>query len=186
MIQEKIKIQGFIKVECLDSCGIVIDKYEEQNLIMDGARSLLSKNIAGLSAAQPMNKFVLGTNGHVDGDYNTAKTAENGFVSSRTNLFSEELLHFTYPIIFTNPAGASGNCTITSQPNPGNTISRVHSGSTVTYTINIPTTAANNAGTVVYSEAALYAGSYLFSMKCFPGKIKDSTVSIRVTWSIKM
>ena len=185
-LKDEYKINGHIIIESIDFNGNIIDRYENHNLIMDGARKLLAKNIAGTSAAVPMNKFVLGTEGHIEGDYSLAKTEAEGFVSSRTKLFSEETIHFNYPITFTNPAGVSGNCTINSAPNPGNTISRVMTDSNITYTIVIPTTAGNNAGLVVYSEAALYAGTNLFSMKCFPGKIKDNTVSLRVIWTIKM
>src|SRR5574344_1109671 len=92
-------LRGHIIVESIDKDGN-IDRYEEDNLIMDSARLSVSSTIAGVSNSVPMNKFVIGTEGHVTGDYLTAKTEVDGFISSRTELFSEELSSFFYPIEF--------------------------------------------------------------------------------------
>ena len=179
------KIKGHIIVECIDKKGTIIDRFENKNLIMDAARTAVSSSIAGMTVAAPMNKFVIGTEGHVTGDYLIPKTELQGFVSSRTELFSEELSSYTYPIVFNNPGTAVGPCVIVSEPDSGSTISLNYAGSDVEYTIEIPDIAGNSTGIAVFTEAALYAGDNIFSMKCFPGKIKDNTVSLRVVWTIK-
>jgi len=177
-------IRGHIIVECLDANQSIIDRYEEHNLIMDKARTAMSALACYTSTKAPINKFVLGTKGHVNTDYLTPKTSVEGFISSRTQLFSEELSEYTYPVVFTNPGTTSGSCTIVSEPNSGTTINMSYVGNNVEYTIQIPEIAANNTGVAIFTEAALYAGSNIFSMKCFPAKIKDNTVSLRIIWKI--
>lgn len=180
------KINGHIIIECLDSNKNVIDRFENKNLIMNTARITLSSILCDIGTAEPISKFVLGTEGHITGDYLTPKTELQGFVSTRTELFSEELSAYNYPIVFTNPGTAVGNCTIISEPDSGSTVKLNYVGTDVQYVIEIPEVSANNTGVVVFTEAALYAGTNIFSMKCFPGKIKDNTVSLKITWTIKL
>ena len=177
-------ISGHIIIECLDKSGAVIDRFEKNNLIMDNARNAMTKLAAKITGSAPINKFVIGTSGHITGNYLTPKTEVQGFVSSRTRLFSEEVPSYTYPIVFTNPGSVSGNCAIVSEPDSGTVISLLTTTNSIQYTIEIDSAAANNTGIVVFTEAALYAGSDIFSMKCFPGKIKDNTVSLRIIWKI--
>lgn len=177
-------VKGHIIVECLDSNKNVIDRFESKNLIMDSARIAMSDILCGLGSAVPISKFVLGTEGHITGDILTPKTDAEGFISSRTQLFSEELSSYNYPIQFTNPGVNIGECTIISEPDTGSKISLDHTGTDVQYTIEVPELAANNTGVVVFTEAALYAGDKIFSMRCFPGKIKDQTVSLKIVWKI--
>ena len=179
------KLKGHIIIECYDLDNNIIDRYENKNLIMEKARLTMSQHICNITTAQPINKFVLGTEGHVLGDYLTPKNELNGFISTRTNLFSEELSSYNYPIVFTNPGSGAGNCTVTSEPNSGSTVVLEQTDTDVKYTIEIPVLAANNTGVVVFTEAALYAGTNIFSMKCFPGKIKDNTVALKIVWTIK-
>ncbi len=176
-------ICGHIIIECLNESGI-IDKYENHNLIMDTARIALPSLACGLSSGTELNKFVLGTDGHITGDYLTPKTDTQGFISSRTQLFSEESSDFVYPIVFTNPGTPKGSCTIVSEPDTGSTVNLEYATNSIQYTFEIPVAAANGTGISVFTEAALYAGTNIFSMKCFPGKIKDNTVSLRVIWRL--
>jgi len=37
---------------------------------------------------------------------------------------------------------------------------------------------------MVYTECAFYTGTNIFSMRTFKGKIKDDTVSLKITWKI--
>lgn len=179
-------VSGHIIVEALDANNNILDRYEEHNLIMDKARTSISRLACGItgSLSKPINKFVLGTEGHKSGDYLTPKTSTEGFISSRTMLFSEDSVSYEYPIAFTNPGTATGSCVIVSEPDSGSTVSLLHENNNVQYTIEIPATAANNTGIAVYTEAALYAGYNIFSMKCFPAKIKDNTVALRIIWKI--
>ena len=176
---------GHIIVECLDKYRNIIDRYEEKNLIMDTARIAVSSAIAGVTSSVPMNKFVIGTEGHITGDYLTPKTDVDGFISSRTELFSEELSSYVYPVVFQVPGTSSGDCTVISEPDTGTLVNLDCVGTDVTFTIEIPELAANNNGVTVYTEAALYAGDNIFSMKCFPGKVKDNSVSVKIIWTIK-
>lgn len=180
----KKPIFGHIIVECSDKNGTVVDRFEKHNLIMDTARVAVSSLACGLSTAEPINKFVLGTDGHIPGDFLTPKGEAQGFISSRTQLFSEETSGFTYPIDFTNPGTASGSCTINSEPDSGSTITMSYVGNDVEYTITVPELAGNGTGISVFTEAALYAGGNIFSMKTFPAKIKDDSVSLKIIWKI--
>ena len=185
----KKPIYGHFIVECLDKSKTVIDRFEMNNLIMDTARTAIANLACDLSTAAPINKFVLGTEGSVTGDVLTPKTDLEGFVSSRTELFSEESGGYFYPVVFSNPGTSTGACTIVSEPDSGlgsTTISLDYTNNNIKYTIELPESVANDTGIVVFTEAALYAGSNIFSMKCFPGKIKDDTVSLRVIWTILM
>lgn len=177
-------VQGHIVVECLNQNKEVIDRFENHNLIMDSARIAIPKLACGLSTSSEMNKIVLGTEGHVSGDLLTPKGEAQGFISSRTQLFSEESQTYAYPIVFTNPGTASGSCSIVSEPNSGSTINLEYITNSIQYTIEIPNDAANGTGVTSFTEAALYAGTNIFSMKCFPAKIKDNTVSLRIVWKI--
>lgn len=67
-------------------------------------------------------------------------------------------------------SGSTGNVTV--------------SGSSVTFTFDINSAAANNNGNVVYTEAALYTGSDIFAMKTFKAKVKDDSVLLRIIWTI--
>lgn len=180
----KKPLAGHLIVECLDKDGKIVDRFENHNLIMDTARVAMSSLACALSTAKPINKFVLGTEGHIPGDFLTPKGEAQGFISSRTQLFSEESAEFNYPIAFTNPGTATGSCTIDSEPDSGTTITINYVGNNVEYTITIPELAANGTGISVFTEAALYAGGNIFSMKTFPAKIKDDSVSLKVIWKI--
>lgn len=181
-------ISGHIIIECLNKQGEVLDRFENHNLIMDKARTSIANLACALSTADPINKFVLGTEGHTTGDILIPKTELEGFVSSRTELFSEENSSYSYPIVFSNPGTSTGACVVISEPDSGTATTSInleYINNDVRYTFEVPELAANDSGIVVFTEAALYAGTNIFSMKCFPGKIKDTTVSLRVIWTIK-
>lgn len=177
-------VKGHIIVECFDSNKNLIDRFESKNLIMDSARIAMSDILCDMGTAHPISKFVLGTEGHVTGDILTPKNEAEGFISSRTQLFSEELSSYTYPIVFTNPGVNVGACSIVSEPDSGSSVSLDYTGTDIQYTIEVPELAANSTGVAVFTEAALYAGDKIFSMRCFPGKIKDTTVSLKIVWKI--
>lgn len=180
-------VRGHITVECIDSTGKIVDRFENKNLIMDTARIAMAGIAAGVSTATPINAFSIGTEGHVTGDFLTPKKEVDGFVSSRNNLFSDELNSYNYTISFTPPGTTSGMCTILNEPDSGSTVHINMVNSEVEYTITIPEQSANSGNQnniSVFTEAALFAGGNIFSMKCFPAKIKESTVSLRIIWKI--
>jgi len=64
---------------------------------------------------------------------------------------------------------------------------------TCTFVITIPDYAGNldsgssgvgGSGVMAYTEAALYSGNDIFSMKTFPARVKEETVKFIITWSI--
>ena len=67
------------------------------------------------------------------------------------------------------------------------TVKRAIADRTCTFTITIPDECGNRAGegeVVAYTEAALYAGEDIFSMKTFPARVKEDTVKFEITWAI--
>lgn len=186
MINDKHTLKGHLIVECLDKDKNVIDRFENHNLIMDAARVAMAQMTAGLNNSSEIDKFVLGTKGHVGTDYLTVKTEAEGFVGSRTELFSEELNSYFYEISFDVPGSANGVCTVLSETDntTPSLVSISYADKTIEYTFEIYEENGNGTGVNVFTEAALYAGSNIFSMKCFPGKIKDNTVSLKIVWKI--
>jgi len=68
----------------------------------------------------------------------------------------------------------------------GSTVKILQSGTSLSFFIDIATGAANSqdSGTSIFTEAALYANSRIFSMKTFKAKIKDTSVLLRIEWVI--
>ena len=161
------------------------------------------------TAGSAIDSIVLGTRGHIGtaildpqqvGEADPSKPANNRlFDSTREKLFSETISGQTYYKIPFNPDGgldktssATGRRYVQSGPTglaePGNTVRRVVADRVITYTITIPVENANSGDSanpaVAYTEAALYAGSEIFSMKTFPARVKENTVKFEITWSI--
>jgi len=151
---------------------------------MDLARSTFAKLLAGINGTPIVDRFVLGTEGNIDGDFLAPKTELNGFTSDREMLFSEATgtEGTNYESIYFNTSGVSGD-TVTADDGVS-TIKTTVSGSDVIYEINIDNMAANGTGTIIFTECAFYTGSEIFSMRTFKGKIKDDTVSLKITWKI--
>jgi len=68
----------------------------------------------------------------------------------------------------------------------GSSINVAQSGTSVTFHITLLPGAGNHQMNTysTFTEAALYANGRIFSMKTFPSKVKDSTVSLKITWTI--
>jgi len=194
-MNEKINFKGHLKVEQLDINRNIISSWEDSNLIMDTARIDMAGLISNFSGSNPINKFVIGNNGHTPGLGKVSenilfpKTSNEGFVSTRTQLFSEDNtiapgLNYNYPITWAPPVGA--NSTVIADDGVSTIATSIGGtyGTTTQYIFELPTTVANNTGTIPYTECAMYAGTDIFSMRTFPAKIKDNTVILRVTWSI--
>lgn len=208
LLHDDLKIQGIFSIYSIDKNGNIIDKYEEKNLIMDRARQNMAQLIGnvttGASLGQPINKFVIGTLGHVGTDIlNYKRVGENEFTSARTKLFSEENSSALNYLIEFSVAGDSdvtvqvdgkrrnGLTVVATESAVKNTVRRIvggDQGRTVTYEITIPAENANSGNpenpVVAYTEAALYAGDDIFSMKTFPARVKENTVELKVVWSI--
>lgn len=212
LLNDRVNFIGDFSIKAFKKDG-TIEEYREKNLIMDLARTNMAQLIGGVTTVtnngDPINKFVLGTLGHHGTnvlDY--VKVGENRVVgddstvfnSTRTSLYSEETGSGAYN--YNIPFDVTGDEDVTvnvdgemfladvsqwTDTAVQNTIQRVVSERTVTYTITIPTSNANSLPedpTIAYTEAALYAGDEIFSMKCFPARVKEDTVKLVITWSI--
>lgn len=196
-LNDKINFIGVFSVKSLDANGQVIDEFSEKNLIMNNARTNMAQLIGGVdtgSVGEQINKIVLGTLGHNDSDILDPKVAGVDYDTTRTQLFSEAqsgAVNYRIPFDVTGGEDVTVSVegtryegsSVVGSPESGNSIQRVVSGTTVTYTITIPAANAND-GIVAYTEAALYAGTDIFSMKTFPARVKEDTVQFEITWSI--
>ena len=214
LLNDKIDFYGVFSFKSFDKNGNVLDEYTEKNLIMDRARTNMAQLVAGVtsgneeSKGMAIDRFVLGTQGHVGTDI--LKPREVGlnyddgepvFDATLTQLYSEANSGINYSISFdvnggnvvedSSATGIQYNGGNAINPNTNkNTVKRVVDGKEITYTFTIPVTNANgNAtgdldGVVAYTEAALYAGGEIFSMKTFPARVKEDSVQFVITWSI--
>jgi len=100
---------------------------------------------------------------------------------------------YTYDVNFvvpgTNNAGVPGDLAtniVETDLNAGSTVHVLTSANSVIFTFDIVTRAANNqnANMSIFTEASLYSGAEIFSLKTFPAKIKDNTVALQITWTI--
>lgn len=203
MLADKIQFQGHFTVQAYNEKDELIGEYSEKNLIMDAARKNMAELIAGLAVGKVINRFILGSRGHVGTDLLAPKEVggsytEGNFDSTKTKLYSEEATAGTpywYVDFVPNPLG--GNATIQNVVNTVNgsetsadvIVNIGVSGKETTYTITVPVTSANNpAGPVAYTEAGLVSAAGgdvdLFSMKCFPARVKEDTVKLIIVWKI--
>lgn len=203
-LNDKVQFIGEFSIKSIYADG-TFDEYVEKNLIMDTARSNMAQLIGGVtSVGLPINKIVLGTQGHIGTDILAFKpVGTNGFDSTRTNIFAEVLitggLNYSIPFDPTGPAlgntlqtatGTLYNIDVSQIVDAApNTIARVVTDRTVTYTVTIPASNGNAIAAppndiIAYTEAALYAGTDIFSMKTFPARVKEPTVELVITWSI--
>ena len=192
-----------------------IEEYAEKNLIMDKARSNMAELVSGWSSGVPMTRFLIGTKGHNPDTNNVLEAIQvgaNNFVSTRTNIFSQEEGSFYYTLSwdptnpvdsdFTTPISWTGGGVLTSYAK-GNKYSQtgVEVGAentacplqievldrTIKYTFTVPEIAANGddgQSVIAFTEAALMSGDDIFSMKTFPARVKENTVKFEIVWSI--
>lgn len=184
MTEQFKKIKGYFKIELIKD-GKVIDSEEKHNLIMDNARRTFPNYLSGITGVQPINKLVMGNQGNIAGDILAPKQAIDGFTSDRTMLFSEESgnLGVDFNELRFTPNGVNGS--VITCDDGVSTISSNIIDTDVIYEINIHNTSMNGKkGSMIYTEAAFYTGDQIFSMRTFKGKIKEDSVSIKITWKI--
>jgi hypothetical protein len=201
ILKDKIDFQGHFSVKAFKKDGSV-EVYEDKNLIMDTARSNMAELVGGFTNGEPIDKFVLGNKGHKGTDILDYKKVgdTDGFVSTRAALYAEigdnadnGKDNFVYEIRF-DAKSNTASTTVAAQgtikdagDNEACEVRRVVTSRTCTYTITIPDYAGNKAAAgdvVAYTEAALYAGDDIFSMKTFPARVKEDTVKFEITWAI--
>lgn len=195
-VLDTIKVRGEFAITLIKEDGTT-EKYEEKNLIMDLARETMAELLGGYSDGKIINKFVLGTKGNVgDNILQYIRVGENGFDTTRTKLFSEEDSSAQYFTLTFNPSSSSSDTTVTgngimrgqsSSDAQQCEIERTVSGRVLTMTFKIPKEAANDPSgdnPIAYTEAAMYCGDKIFSMKTFPARVKEASVSMEIVWSI--
>ena len=190
------KIKGYFKIESIDKNGNVIDSFENHNIVVDTARVVFAKLISGISTQNVINKLVLGTQGHIGNDILTPKTEKEGFDHTKTDLFclrDPDKKGDTWNEITFTP---SGNMAITSASdvrdgtNDHSTVDIQLRGldisePCISYIFNISADAFNGSGNgVIYTEAGLFSDDNLIATRVFKGKVKDQTVSFRITWNL--
>jgi len=189
-LTDKTEIKGHFNIKTYKTDGSV-DEYSDDNLIMNDARRNMAKLIGGW-VGKPINKIVLGTAGHDNNNILTPILPETGeFTSNRDMLISEELNEFSYFIkwgdlsyVGENDGASASIFSIDSTDSKQNSIKVTINDKVVTFEITIEENSANNTGIVAYTEAALYAGEKIFSMKTFPAKVKEDSVKMVITWSL--
>lgn len=192
------KLRGHFSIESLDKDGNVIDSWSSKNIITNTARIEFAKIIAGVEQAGAINRFVMGTKGHVGDDVLTPKGEDEGFTASVTDIFSGQEaaeLNKTWSQLSFTPSGSMTSTTALDVLDGANNNSTVdisilgvvENMPVVQYTFNIAQDAFNceNNG-VIYTECGLYKDEKLIAMRTFKGKVKEDTVSFRIIWSIYM
>jgi len=96
-------------------------------------------------------------------------------------------INFELPQENTDPINGTIAQNITEDnPGSGSIVSVLQTDTSVTFIIDIGTPAANEhqINTSVFTEAALYANGRIFTMKTFKAKVKDSSILLRIRWTI--
>jgi len=178
--------------------SIVIPKSSVEGLISSRNR-LFSESI---DASDTFNQAVLKNDLiRYTGTANTTGTTNNYYtyigvgetINASTVNFADTTLFtdlgatapYTYSVGFTSPAVSGDYATNIVEIDQNSTVIVTTGVNNVTYTIDISNNAGNNSSSEIYSEAALYAGTDIFSMKTFRGKIKDASVLLRIIWKIQ-
>jgi hypothetical protein len=214
ILNDKINVRGEFLIKTYKADGSV-EEYAEKNLIMDKARSNMAELVSGWGLGAPMTRFLIGTKGHNPDTNNVLEPIQvgaNNFVTTRTNIFSQEQGTFYYTLIWDplNPVDSNFNTPVSWTETgvltayaKGNKYNQtgIEDGAenvacplrvevldrTIKYTFTIPEIAANGddgQSVVAFTEAALMSGDDIFSMKTFPARVKENTVKFEIVWSI--
>lgn len=201
MIDKSYDIKGEFHIDVYNGDNIV-DTFTNKNLVVTGSRSAVSALVSGIKGGQPINRLSLGTRGHIStldkfhpkevgGEY-----SEDGillkFDESRSKLFCEEYNELTFDIKF-YPVGGNDESQKVSglafyggtEVETQNTFVEIFCDcNSVTYIFTIEEGIGHGGTFVPYTEAGLYAGNVLFSMKTFAAKVKDESTKFVITWKI--
>lgn len=201
MIDKTYDIKGEFTIDVYNG-NDVIDSFTNNNLVVTGSRSAVSALVSGIKGGQPINRLSLGTRGHISDLSKFSPKLVNGtysedgkqlkFDESRDKLFCEEFNELTFDIKFYPIPGNDESQKVTGLAFYGGT--EVASQNTfveifcdcnsVTYIFTIEEGIGHGGTFVPYTEAGLYAGNVLFSMKTFAAKVKDESTKFVITWKI--
>ena len=90
-MKDFMNFKGHFTIQTIDVNNNVTDEYVENNMIMEVARTTMSKILAQINGGNTINRIVLGTEGHIGGSIVSPKTSTEGFVKERNRLFSESV-----------------------------------------------------------------------------------------------
>ena len=254
MHADNMDFNGYFKIDAIDNDGNIVDSYEDKNMIMTDARTSMSEIFANLPTSTFIERFSLGTMGHVGTDVLSPKIDTDGFTNVRDRMFSESgstagsptqindilpvvnlgdvyyinatvpgfysylganttnytvvqadvdnvavweslgtTAPYTYDVNFTIPGtavdlvnGDPATGITETDAGAGTTVNVLRTGTSLELTFNIPTAAANSQNTTYssFTEASLQCNGRIFSLKTFKVKLKDATISLRITWRI--
>lgn len=212
------ELRGHFSIELIDkNTNEIIDSYEDNNLIVNKARSSMAKLIANYPYAVGITGFKMGTQGHDSTTDNILKPKEAGqqdYDESREKLFSQESNNnaFFYTVTWDPKNLTDAENKAVTWTNNNTEISFVAKGqkknqqgtetdaenakipikielgtNSVKYTFEIPENYMNGTdgkSAVAFTEAGLFCKEDMFSIKCFPAKVKDSQTLFRIHWRI--
>lgn len=239
-------LRGHFSIQAIDLNNNIIDEWSDNNMIMENARYTMSELFANLDTSTFINKFKIGTMGHIGDSIITPKGTDQGFVKERDRMFSESKTYtidtnistlrkndvinvqgttdyyvylgntvenyllsnasltntslfthldsepYLYNIGFMLPGtnslvnGTYVTNIVEDDTGSNSSVKVLQSASSVTFTIDVATNAANkqDVSTSIFTEASLWANDRIFAMKTFKAKVKDSTVLLRIVWTI--
>lgn len=209
-VDEVNGVRGHLKIQIFDKYDNLVNEYQENNLVMDLARNsmqYLAGNVTGKT--EPINQLRLGTRGVQGTQYAEAiLPGSTGYHPEMTSLFQEDsdTSKGGYVYICSFDVEGPESQTFTSLPDKmlrygtevqgysdissGTMMTRTVNDRVITFEVTIPRSQGITPGQggdpvhMPYSEAALYCGDRIFSMKTFPQKFKDEDSKIILTWSI--
>lgn len=182
--------------------GVLQDSFSDRNLVVTGSRSAVAAAISGIKNPQPINRLTLGTQGHIEADSKFSPKLVNAtytefgqslsYTEDRDKLFSEELGRTTldlkfYPVTSSDESQKLSAIAFynTTEVTTTNTFVEVFTDcNSVTYKFSIEEGLGHGGDFTAYTEAGLYAGAVLFSMKTFAAKVKDESTQLEITWKI--
>jgi len=93
MSKEFIPFKGHFLIKTFDENNNLLDSWEDDNMIMGDASITMSEIFAGTLAGggSLINRFSLGTRGHLGTNLLSPRTITSGFVNTRTKMFSDPI-----------------------------------------------------------------------------------------------
>jgi len=155
-----LKARGIVSIyECLDD-GSEMLLHHDPNVVVKLGKQILARRLATNDPLDMIAEIRLGTGGHEPGDPSTPNP--NQPTEDDVGLEAEE---FTKALAGT-PIAVAG-------------------GLGVQFSFILEKTEANGTGSVQYTEAGLYNGNNtMFARETFAFFRKDSTIKIKVLWTI--
>lgn len=199
--------KGYMKIEAYDENDNLVDSSESYNLVMNLQResmALMQGNVTtGSRTNHQIDSFRIGTTGHITAqEPKPPGTGTNEYNPDMTRMFSESQNEYNFRLDFGNNIQGQANQTFymfgetykgdvlqSSNETEQCSMKREVQDRVISFEITIPRGQANPQSAsgiqnVGYSEAQLYCGDRIFSMKTFPQKFKDSSVKLVISWQI--